>query len=50
MRAVEAVGKPEFTLDDVYAHEAALAALYPASRHVRPKSGSSSRSCETGVG
>jgi hypothetical protein len=32
MRAVEAVGRPEFTLDDVYAHEAALSALYPGNR------------------
>lgn len=37
MRAVEAVGRPEFTLDDVYAHEAALSALYPGNRNVRPK-------------
>lgn len=37
MRAVEAVGRPEFTLDEVYAHEAALSALYPENRNVRPK-------------
>ncbi|WP_370627362.1 hypothetical protein [Brevundimonas sp. PAMC22021] len=37
MKAVEAVGRPEFTLADVYAHEAALAALYPGNNHVRPK-------------
>lgn len=37
MRAVEAVGRPEFTLDDVYAHEAALSALYPDNHNVRPK-------------
>jgi hypothetical protein len=37
MRAVEAVGRPEFTLDDVYAHEATLAALYPGNNNVRPK-------------
>ncbi|MFJ6024815.1 DpnI domain-containing protein [Brevundimonas sp. NPDC092305] len=37
MNAVEAVGKPEFTLDEVYAHEAALAALYPGNNNVRPK-------------
>ena len=35
--AVEAVGRPEFTLADVYAHEAALAALYPGNNNVRPK-------------
>ena len=37
MGAVEAVGRPEFTLDDVYAHEARLAALYPGNNNVRPK-------------
>lgn len=37
MKAVEAIGKPEFTLDEVYAHEAALAALYPGNNNVRPK-------------
>lgn len=37
MKAVEAVGRPEFTLDDVYAREAALSALYPDNRNVRPK-------------
>ncbi|WP_296817279.1 hypothetical protein [Brevundimonas sp.] len=30
-------GRPEFTLTDVYAHEAALAALYPGANNVRPK-------------
>lgn len=37
MTAGEAVGKIEFDLDDVYAHEAALSALYPGNRNVRPK-------------
>lgn len=37
MKAVEAVGKPEFTLDDVYAREAALSALYPGNNNVRPQ-------------
>ena len=37
MKAVEAIGRPEFTLDEVYAHEAALAALYPGNSNVRPK-------------
>jgi type II restriction enzyme len=37
MRAVEAVGRPEFTLDDVYAHEATLSALYPGNNNIRPK-------------
>lgn len=45
MRAVEAIGRPEFTLDEVYAHEEALAALYPGNNNVRPKSGSSCRCC-----
>lgn len=37
MKAVEAIGRPEFTLDEVYASEARLQELYPANRHVRPK-------------
>ncbi|WP_122465926.1 DpnI domain-containing protein [Brevundimonas lutea] len=41
MRVVEAVtagnGRAEFTLAEVYAHEAALAAQYPGNRHVREK-------------
>lgn len=41
MKAVEAAtdfgGKPEFDLDDIYAHEATLAALYPDNHNVRPK-------------
>ena len=37
MKAVEAVGKAEFHLDDVYAHEATPAALYPDNHNVRPK-------------
>ncbi|MGQ2990174.1 MAG: DpnI domain-containing protein [Brevundimonas sp.] len=37
MNAVEAIGRPEFNLDDVYAHEAALSALYPGNNNVRPK-------------
>lgn len=37
MTAVEAIGRPEFTLDDVYAHEASLSALYPDNNNVRPK-------------
>lgn len=32
MRAVEAVSRPEFTLDDVYAHKATRSALYPGNR------------------
>ncbi|MBI2261271.1 MAG: restriction endonuclease [Caulobacterales bacterium] len=37
MKAVEAVGRDAFTLEDVYAQEATLAALYPGNRNVRPK-------------
>lgn len=37
MNTVEAIGRPEFTLDDVYAHEASLSALYPGNNNVRPK-------------
>ena len=37
MGAVEAIGRPEFTLAEVYAHEVRLAALYPGNRNVRPK-------------
>ncbi|HXC46839.1 MAG TPA: DpnI domain-containing protein [Candidatus Sulfotelmatobacter sp.] len=34
---LESFGKPEFTLDEVYAHEAKLRALHLLNRHVRPK-------------
>lgn len=37
MRCVEAIGRPEFTLADVYAFEPRLAALYPGNSNVRPK-------------
>jgi type II restriction enzyme len=37
MKAVEAIGRPSFTLEEVYTQEAALQALYPANRNVRPK-------------
>ncbi|RYG87197.1 MAG: restriction endonuclease [Alphaproteobacteria bacterium] len=37
MGAVEAVGRPEFTLAEVYAQEGRLAALYPGNNNVRPK-------------
>lgn len=50
MMAVEAVDKAEFDLDDVYAHEAALSALYPGNHNVRPRSGSSCRSCAIAAG
>ena len=31
------MGRSDFTLTDVYAHEAELAALYPGNNNVRPK-------------
>lgn len=34
---LESFGKPEFSLDEVYAHEAKLRALHVLNRHVRPK-------------
>lgn len=34
---IESFGKPEFSLDEVYAHEAKLRALHVLNRHVRPK-------------
>lgn len=37
MKAVEGVGRDDFTLEDVYAQEATLAALYPGNNNVRPK-------------
>jgi type II restriction enzyme len=37
MNAVEAIGRPEFTLNDVYAAESRLQELYPLNHNVRPK-------------
>jgi type II restriction enzyme len=37
MKCVDAIGKQEFQLDDVYAFEAELSRLYPENRHVRQK-------------
>ena len=37
MRCVEQIGAAAFTLDDVYAFEGRLAALYPSNHNVRPK-------------
>jgi len=34
---LESFGKPEFDLEEVYAHEAKLRALHVLNRHVRPK-------------
>ena len=37
MKCVEAIGRPEFTLAEVYGFEARLAAIYPGNNNVRPK-------------
>jgi type II restriction enzyme len=37
MKCVELIGRDSFTLDDVYAHEDRLAAIYPANHNIRPK-------------
>ncbi|HWE45554.1 MAG TPA: DpnI domain-containing protein [Caulobacteraceae bacterium] len=37
MKCVEAIGRREFTLDDVYAFEGRLQRLYPLNNNVRPK-------------
>ncbi len=37
MKAVEMIDRPEFDLDDVYAFEARLSAIYPGNNNVRPK-------------
>jgi hypothetical protein len=37
MKCVEATGKKEFQIDDIYAFEDQLSLLYPENRNVRPK-------------
>ena len=37
MKAVEAIGRPDFSLDDVYAFEERLQLIYPNNNNVRPK-------------
>lgn len=37
MWAVEAIGRPEFTLDDVYVYETRLHEIYPSNNNVQPK-------------
>jgi len=37
MKCVEAIGKREFQLEDVYAFEDQLSRLYPGNRNVKPK-------------
>ena len=37
LRAIESLGKHEFSLDDAYSAQTQLARLHPANRHIRPK-------------
>lgn len=37
MKCVEAIGKREFQIEDVYAFEKRLGQLYPGNKHVKPK-------------
>jgi type II restriction enzyme len=37
MLCCEAIGREEFSLEDVYAHEARLSSAYPGNKNVRPK-------------
>jgi len=37
LNCVERIGRPDFSLAEVYAYENHLSALYPGYRHVRPK-------------
>jgi type II restriction enzyme len=37
MKCVDAIGKSEFRLEDVYAYEKQLSQLYPGNQNVRPK-------------
>lgn len=37
MKCVEAIGKPEFQIEDIYAFEDRLGLLYPGNQNVRPK-------------
>jgi type II restriction enzyme len=37
MKCIEAIGKSEFQIEDVYAFEKRLSHLYPENRNVRPK-------------
>jgi type II restriction enzyme len=37
MKAVDAIGRQEFDLNDVYAFEARLSAAYPGNNNVKPK-------------
>lgn len=37
MKAVDAIGRPEFELSEVYAFEQQLSAIYPGNNNIRPK-------------
>jgi type II restriction enzyme len=37
MKCVEAIGKRDFQLDDIYAFEDRLSRIYPGNQNVRPK-------------
>jgi type II restriction enzyme len=37
MKCIDAIGRAEFTIEDIYAFEAKLSALYPDNKHVRLK-------------
>jgi type II restriction enzyme len=37
MKCVDAIGKPEFQIDDIYAFEQQLGRLYPRNQNVKPK-------------
>lgn len=37
MKCIEAIGKPEFTIEDIYAFEDQLSGLYPENQNVKPK-------------
>ena len=37
MAQIEALGRPDFTIDDAYGFAPALSRLYPENRHVREK-------------
>ena len=37
LAAVRKIGKTEFCLDDVYAHEETMHRAYPSNSHIRPK-------------
>jgi len=37
MKCVETIGRPEFSIDDIYAFESHLSRLYPDNQNVKPK-------------